>query len=256
MLPGKITSLRALPTLHAHELTTVTTNSSASWRLRLQIPIGPFGHYGGRLDRQGVLSGILTGWSGGILGAIHWRATLAGYSGILSRILGGMHWDALAGCSGGMLGGWAGSTGELGGIHWRAGPAHWRAWALSTGGLLWDTQRDTRRDALAGCSGGMLGGIGILHWRDTGQDPLASRAGSTGERVPPTGEPLWRDTGRYPLASCSNIKSNNPFLLGGEKRITVSGWFCRVADPCFFFFFLGVRGTTDHSAMTKISRWL
>ena len=75
-----------------------------------------------------------------ILGKIHrriqrdaWRDLLVSYSGILSGRLGGIHWQAaladklLASCSGGIL--------------------------------LWNTQRDTRRDPLAGCSGGILGGI-------------------------------------------------------------------------------------------------
>ena len=90
-------------------------------------------------------------------------------------------------------------------------------------GLLWNTQRDTRRDPLASRSGGILGGI---HW------PAALArywAGSTGQQ-------LWRDTRRDPLASCSggihwvgawcrsianadsNLKSNNPFLSGGEQN--------------------------------------
>ena len=75
----------------------------------------------------------------------------------------------LASCSGGIL---AGSTGE----YWRAAPA--RYWpdtrqdppardtqrdtrAGLTGELLWDTEQDNRREPLAGCSGGILGGI---HW--------------------------------------------------------------------------------------------
>ena len=71
--------------------------------------------------------------------------------------------------------------------------------AGSTGELLWDTERDARRDPLAGCSGGILGGIhsggmlGGIHWR----------AALAGYLAGPTGEQLWRDTGRDPLASCS-----------------------------------------------------
>ena len=127
----------------------------------------------------------------------------------------------------------------------------------SAGKLLWNTQRDTRRDPLAGCSGGILGGI---HWRATlagyraGSDPLASCSGRSGEILGgihwagSTGQLLWRDTRPDPLASrsggilggihwqaalagywveawCrtvanadSDIKSNNPFLSGGVKR--------------------------------------
>ena len=181
----------------------------------------------GRIHRQGILSGIL---------GIHWRATLgdplAGcFGGILG--VGGIHcellWDTqrdtrrdpLAGCSGGILGGihWraalvgysAGSTGErlwwdtrrdplascsggiLGGIHLRAALAGYSAG--STGELLWDTQQDTRRDPLASCSGGIPCGI---HWR-------AALAG------------YWVGAWCRSIANAdSNIKSNNPFLSGGE----------------------------------------
>ena len=83
---------------------------------------------------------------------------LASYSGILSGILCGIHWQAaLAGYS-------AGSTDEL----------LWRGYSAR---LLWDTQRDTRRDPPAGCSGGILGEI---HWR----------AALTGYSAGSTGEPL------------------------------------------------------------------
>ena len=107
-----------------------------------------------------------------ILGRIHWRAALAGYSAgstgeplwrdtrrdLLASSSGGdTRRDPLASCSGGILGG----------IHWRAalagysaGSTGWRAAlagysAGSTGEQLW---RDTRRDPLASCSGGILGG--------------------------------------------------------------------------------------------------
>ena len=93
--------------------------------------------------------------SGGILGAIHWRAALAGY---LAGSAGEPLWrdtrrDPLA----------RGSSGEL---LWRD---TWREAALagysegSTGEQLW---RDTRRDPLTSRSGGI--------WRDTRRDPLAS----------------------------------------------------------------------------------
>ena len=58
---------------------------------------------------------------------------------------------------------------------------------------LW---RDTRRDPLASCSGGILGGI---HWR-------AALAG------------YWVVEWCRSIANAdSNIKSNNPFLSGGEN---------------------------------------
>ena len=172
--------------------------------------------------------------SGGILGGMHRRAALAGYSAGSTRQL---LWrdtrrDPPASCSGGIS---ADSTGKLlwrdigrdplascfggilGGIHRRAALAGNSAG--STGKQLW---RDTRRDPPASCSGGILGGI---HW----QAALAGySAGSTGEL-------LWRDTRRDPLPSCSvgilggtwcrsianadsNIKSNHPFLSGGATN--------------------------------------
>ena len=84
-------------------------------------------------DPLASYSGILSG----ILGGIHWRAALAGYSAgsLASRsggILGRIHWrdtrrDPLASSSGGILGG------ILGGIHWRAALAgYWvGAWCRS-----------------------------------------------------------------------------------------------------------------------------
>ena len=58
------------------------------------------------------------------------------------------------------------------------------------------TQRDTRRDPLASSSGGILGGI---HWR-------AALAG------------FWVGAWCRSIANAdSNIKSNNPFMSGGEK---------------------------------------
>ena len=103
----------------------------------------------------------------------------------------------------------------LGGIHWRAALVGYSAG--SAGEVLWDTQRDARRDSLAGCSGGLLGGI---HWRAalvgysaryTRRDPLASCSGgiSTGQ--------VWAWCRSIANAD-SNIKSNNPFLSGGNKR--------------------------------------
>ena len=129
----------------------------------------------------------------------------------------------LASCSGGIL---AGSTGE----YWRAAPA--RYWPdTRQDPPARDTQRDTRRDPLAGCSGGILGGI---HWRAA----LAGcSAGSTGEPLwwilggihwraalarywaGSAGQLLWRDTRRDPLASCSGG------ILGGiHWRAALAGY--------------------------------
>ena len=108
---------------------------------------------------------------------------------LLWRDTGGIHWRMLAlrldttGYS-------AGSTGK----GYSAGYS-----ARSTGKLLW---RDARRDPLASCSGGMLGGI---HW------PAALAGYSAGHwraalySAGSTGEQLWRDTGRDPLASRSGV---------------------------------------------------
>ena len=114
----------------------------------------------------------------GILGGIHWRAALAGYSAA-SRSGRDTRRDPLASRSGGILGDPLSiSSGRiLGGIHWRAAPAGYSAG--STGELLW---RDTRRDPLASCSGGILGGI---HWR----------AALAGYSAGSTGELLWRENG-------------------------------------------------------------
>ena len=180
--------------------------------------------------------GILGGsCSGGIFGGIHWASSSGG-------LLGGIHWQAaLARYS-------AGSTG--GGIHWRAALAGYSAG--STGEPLW---RDTRRDplasrsggTLASCSGGILGGscsggiFGGIHWasRSGGllggihwQAALAGySAGSTGGGI------HWRAAlaGYWVGAWCrsianvdSNMKSNNPFLSGGEKQQQKNG---TRADP-------------------------
>ena len=123
--------------------------------------------------RQDPRRDPLASYSGGMLGGIHWRATLAGhtpsYSGLLSGILDGIHW----GCSGG----------TLGGNHWRATLAGCSAG--STGGLLW---WDTRRDPLASYSGGTYPDQLWATQRDTRRDPLGL---------------LWWDTRREPLASRS-----------------------------------------------------
>ena len=115
---------------------------------------------GGIRDPLASYSGILAGCSGGILGGIHWRAALAGYS--------------------------AGRTGE----------PLWR----DTGEQLW---RGAGRDPLASSSGGIHwpGGIlGGIHW-------LAALAGYW----------VWARCRSIANAD-SNIKSNNPFLSGGEQK--------------------------------------
>ena len=143
------------------------------------------------------------------------------YSGILSRILGGIHWRvALMGYS-------AGSTGELlwprrdpltsssGGINWRAALAGYSAG--STGEQL---LRDTGRDPLSSCSGGILTGEPL--WRNTRRDPLTSRFGGilggihwraalAEHSAGSTGELLWRDTGwgRGVEASQTHIPTYN-----------------------------------------------
>ena len=161
----------------------------------------------------------------GILGGIHWRAALPDTwrdplaGGMLSRVLGGIHWRALASSSGGILGG----------IHWPA------SLAGSTGEPLW---RDTRRDPLASRSGGILSGIYwqaalagySALWRDTGRDPLASSSGGILGRI------HWRAAlaGYWVGLWCrsianadSNVKSNNPFLSGGDKlKVTI--------EPCTY----------------------
>ena len=153
-----------------------------------------------------------------ILGGIRWRATLGYSAGYSAGSTGGLLWwdtrrdwrdtrrdtrrDPQAGCVGGILGG----------IPWPAALAGYSAG--STGELLW---WDTRRDPLASRSGGMLGGI---HWRDIWRDPLSSSSGGI------LGGIHWRAAlaGYWAGAWCrsianadSNIKSNNPFLSGGEK---------------------------------------
>ena len=106
----------------------------------------------------------LTSYSGGIFGGIHWRATqrdtwrdpAAGCSG---GVLGGIHWRAaLAGYSAGSMA--SGSGGALGGIHWPAALVGYSAG--STDELLW---RDIRRDPLASHSGILSGILGGIHWR-------------------------------------------------------------------------------------------
>ena len=241
---AKNTSLRAIPTLDTHELTTVTTNSSAGYRR----------------DPPASYSGILSG----MLGGIRWRAALVGYSArctgeLLWRDtrLGGIHWRATLGYSAGYS---AGSAGEL---LWRdarrdplagdsAASTGEPLWDLagSTGGMLWFHWRaalalaalaGTWRDPLASSSGGILGGI---HWRaalagysagSTSGGTLGGirRAALAGYSAGSTGELLWQDTRRDPLASCSGgilgggvveasqtrtpVKSHNPFLSGAEQ---------------------------------------
>ena len=156
-------------------------------------------------------SGILSGRLGGLLWWAARRDPLAG------GMLGGIHWRATLGYSAGYS---AGSTGKplwRDTLHWRAALAGYSAgsalagyWAGPTGQLLW---RDTRRDPLASRS-----------------DPLASRCGGilgriqcratlAGYSAGSTGEQLWRDTGRDPLASSSGG------ILGGiHWRAALAGY--------------------------------
>ena len=174
----------------------------------------------------------LAGCSGRILGGIHWRAALAKYlSGSTGEPLWRDTWrDALASSSGGILGE----------IHWPAALAGYLAG--STGEPLAGStaRRDPRRAALAGYSAGStarwdppasrFGGIlGRIHWRAAlaryWRDPLASCSGGI------LGGIHWRAAlaGYWVGAWCrsianadSNIKSNNPFLSGGELLNTKS----------------------------------
>ena len=158
---------------------------------------------------------------------------------LLWRDSGGIHWRILASRSGSILAGYsAGSTGK----GYSAGLS-----AGSTGELLWDTQRDSRREPLAGCSGGILGGIHWPLWRDTRRDLL--RAALAGHSAGSTGEPLggilvgirqgaalagywaihWRAALRDPLASRSGgilggIHSGG--ILGGiQWRAALAGYY-------------------------------
>ena len=96
------------------------------------------------------------------------------------------------------------SGGILSGIHWRATLGYSAEYSAgSTSEPLW---RDTRQDPLASRSGGILGGI---HWWAA---LVGYSAGSTGEQ-------LWRDTGRDPLASSSGG------ILGGiHWRAALAGY--------------------------------
>ena len=192
-------------------------------------------------DTGGIHWRIMASRSGLLLGGYSAGSTGKGYSagysagstgellcGILSGILGGIHWratvwdtrrDPLASYSGGILGG----------IHWRASLAEYSAG--STGEPLW---QNTRRDPLAsGSAGYSAGSTGEPLWWDTRRDPLASSSGGI------LGGIHWRaalagySAGgihgillRDPLGAwCrsianvdSNIKSNDPFLSGGEPH--------------------------------------
>ena len=129
------------------------------------------------------------GYSAGSTGEVLWQDTRrdppASYSDILSGMLGGIHWQAVVGYS-------AGSTGE---------PLWWDTWrdplAIRSGGILggihWRAALAGYWAGSTGCSGGILGGI---HWR------AALAVGA------------WC---RSIANADSNIKSNNPFLSGGEQ---------------------------------------
>ena len=174
--------------------------------------------------------------AGGMLGGIHWRAALAGYSagstgGIVWRdtgslpdsfggILDGIHWrNCLAGCgsTAGLL--WRDTGrdplaelfgGILGGIHWRTPLAG--CWAGSTGGIVWRDTGWATGGLWAGSTGGPL-------WRDTGRDPLADHSGGILGGMHWGGGPLWRDAGRDSLADSSGG------ILGGiHWRTPLAGY--------------------------------
>ena len=136
--------------------------------------------------------------SGGILGGIHWRAALAGYS---AASTGEPLWrdtrqDPLTSRSGS-----AGSTGEP---LWTGGQD---PLASHAGGIL----------VLASCFGGILGGIlSRIHWR----------AALAGHSAGSTGEQLWRDTRRDPLAS-----SSGGILGGVHWRAALVGCLAGTRDP-------------------------
>ena len=149
---------------------------------------------------------------------------------LLWRHTGGIHWRMLARRSGLILAGYsAGSTGKGHSAGYSAGFYWWAALVGystgSTGELLWDTQqlwRDTRRDPLASYSAGSTGELLWNTQRDTRRDPLASCSGGI------LGGIHWRAAlaGYWVGAWCrsianadSNIKSNNPFLSGGENQV-------------------------------------
>ena len=143
-------ALRALSTRLCVKLHLSASRSRGStgeyWRA---APARYWPHTQQKIHRQGRYSaGYSARSTGGLLWWDTWRdpATLAGYSaactgatlkllpgysaGSTGGILGGIHWQAA------LVGYSAGSTDEL----------LWRDIRRSTGELLWDTQRDTRRD--------------------------------------------------------------------------------------------------------------
>ena len=170
----------------------------------------------------------VAGCSGAILGGIHWRAALVGYSLASSsdNTLAGIHWPAA------LLGYLAGFLGEL----------------------LWDTERDTWRDQLASRSGGILGGI---HWRAAPVgglldfmlesafhpvSPASCRAGN------PWGNLILRDPGETQVFSRQAQKAlENYVVWRGWFSIRFGCWFGGAA--CFIEFDLVVwRGRLFHLA--------
>ena len=134
-------------------------------------------------SRSGTLTDGLLWWD---TGEQLWRETGQMTENPLASALAGYLTDPLVGCSGRILGG----------IHSPAALAG--DWAGSTGAQLW---RDTRRDLLASCSGEILGGI---RWR-------AALAGH------------WAGAWCRRIANAnSKIKSNIPFLSGGELNATTN----------------------------------
>ena len=175
----KITSLRAIPTLHSraydlydkflHILGTSTPNSNQplptdnlprkNGKALLQAHFKLIGEQQllarGRSRRQGTRVMHLQKPPPAPRSAEHTRGhQQQNQTGeLLWRDTGGIHWRILASRSGSILAGYSAGSTDKG---YSAGCS-----AGSAGELLWDTQRDTCQIPLAGCCGGILGGI---HW--------------------------------------------------------------------------------------------
>ena len=193
--PKRNTSLRAIPTLHTHELTTVNIHNPKQHKsITLSEPQRALKHEGTNMKCKPNCApgGTLIikqkpDWQAALAG--YWRDPLANTGKPLQldagRKLGRIHRQGLSRI--------------LGGIHWRA------TW------LWWDT----RRDSLASYAGGILGWI---HWRATLGYSAGYSAGSSGL----LGGIHWRAAlagySAGPLASRSSgilSCSNGIGILGG-----------------------------------------